>query len=282
MARQPTAKGADSAGLNGCSSDSQTMRETQHNMTTPLAFTRASQRLLASTVLASLTFLSAEALAKPLPFRAEYGVHYLRIRAAEVVLTLEQQDNNWSMHRSSRAAGLASLFAKDKIKIDEQSRFKIENQQIKSEQFTLNKPGDKRGRRHLNIQFSDDGALVRTDSGDEHKYAVSNSYDQLSAVLAVMLRVQQQLDENTQADFELSIMERRGEDKALFKVIDRVTVETPAGTFKTIHLEQKTDKRTTDYWLAIEHNMVPVKIRHQESGEESAEMKLEKLSLSRP
>jgi len=251
-------------------------------MKTLFAIMRTRSLKLALTVSAALMLLSANTQAKPQAFTAEYGVYYLGLRAANVTLTLAQEKDSWAMMRRSRAAGVARWLAKDKLKIDEQSWFNFDDKQIKSKRFVLEKPGDKRGRRHIEINFTNSHAVVKTDSGKDSTYPVQNSHDQLSAVAAVMQSMELQKNSESQNDFELSIMGRRGEDIALFKYIDHVQLKTPAGTFETVHLEQKTKKRTTGYWLAVKHNMIPVKILHQEDDEESAEMLVEKLSVGAP
>lgn len=220
--------------------------------------------------------LSSLASATPVEFKAEYGVHYLRVRAADVHLTLEQIDStHWTMHRRSRAAGVARWLASDKLKVDERSWFQIENARPIPSKFERHKPGSKPGRKHLEINFGQENAKVTNDTGEARSYPrTDGSQDQVSAVLAVMLKVQQE-----KADFKLPIVDRRGEDMISFKVLERTTLKTPAGSFKTIHIVQKKKNRTTDYWLALDNHMVPVKIVHKEEGKDGAEMKLEKLSF---
>lgn len=215
-------------------------------------------------------------LAELSPFRANYRVQYLKMHAADVSLSLEKDIDNWTMHRRSRAAsGLARWLAGNKLKLDEQSSFKLNDNRPAPTKFIQDKPGAKRGRRHIEITFSKKEAVISNDRGEESRYAVSaNSQDQVSAVLAVMLQMEEQ-----QKNFELPIMGRRGEDTAKFEVKELGTLKAAKQVFKTIHIVQKTKKRVTDYWLAIEHQMIPVKITHREKGEEPAEMLLKNFTI---
>lgn len=236
---------------------------------------RPKRRTLGALLIMSALLPNA-VLAEISPFRANYHVKYLKMHAADVSLSLEKDFDNWTMHRRSRAAsGLARWLAGNKLKLDEQSWFKLTDNHPVPTKFIQDKPGAKRGRRHIEIAFSGAEAVVSTDRGDEKRYNASeNSQDQVSAVLAVMLQMEEQ-----QKNFELSIMGRRGEDAAKFEVKELVTLKAAKQTFKTIHIVQKTKKRVTDYWLAIEHQMIPVKITHREKGEEPAEMLLKNFTI---
>ena len=221
--------------------------------------------ILPNTVLAELN-----------PFRANYRVHYLKLHAADISISLEKDFDHWTMLRRSRAAsGPASWFADDKLKLDEQSWFKLHGSYPAPTKYIQDKPGAKRGRRHIEIAFSENEAVISNDRDQHSNYPASdNSQDQLSAVLAVML----QMNEQT-TNFELAIMGRRGENVAQFEVKERGTVEAAKQVFKTIHMVQSTEKRVTDYWLAIEHQMIPVKIVHREKDGEPAEMLLKSFSI---
>lgn len=48
------------------------------------------------------------------------------------------------------------------------------------------------------------------------------------------------------------------------------TLDTPAGTFRTLHLRVQTDS-TTDVWLALDRSLLPVKIRHADRKGDSFE-----------
>ncbi len=226
---------------------------------------------------AVLSLLSMSANAELLPFSAEYDVKYLRMNAAEVKLTLNQLgDNAWRMHRKSRAVGVARWVAGDKLKIDEESWFSLSENQPVPSRFLHKKPGGKRGKRMLEITFEGSQASIRNDKGDQKKIELSaNSQDQVSAVVAVMMAMA-----DKQKSFKLPIVSKNGEDITTFKTREHVELKTAAGVFKTLHLTQKTKKRTTEYWLALDHNMIPVKIVHKEKGEEGAEMLLSELNVA--
>lgn len=231
-------------------------------------------RSWARSVAAGLALFCGAAEAELQGFHAEYSVKYLRMNAAEITLELKPlEDGSWYMHRRSRAVGVARWIAGDKLKIDEESWFEVEENQARPSRFLHKKPGAKRGRRSLEITFNDDSATLRNDKGQLKHFPISeNSQDQVSAVVAVMLAMSER-----QKSFKMPIVGKSGEDSTSFKTRELGTLKTPAGNFKTLHLTQKTKKRTTEYWLALEHNMVPVKILHQEKGEEGAEMLLTKL-----
>ena len=236
------------------------------------------KRQILSVLLFMGALLPSTVLAEISPFQANYRVKYLKMHAADVSLSLEMDFDNWTMHRRSRAAsGLARWLAGNKLKLDEQSWFKLEENYPTPTKFIQDKPGAKRGRRHIEIAFSGKDAIVTTDRGDETQYPASEgSQDQVSAVLAVMLQMAEQYK-----NFELPIMSRRGEDVAKFEVKELGTLKAAKQVFKTIHIVQSTSKRVTDYWLAVEHQMIPVKITHREKGDEPAEMLLRNFSIKK-
>lgn len=235
-----------------------------------------SKRTILGALLVMIALLPGAVAAEISPFRANYHVKYLKMHAADVSLSLEKDFDNWTMHRRSRAAsGLARLLAGNKLKLDEQSWFKLNDNHPVPTKFIQDKPGAKRGRRHIEITFSAKEAVVSNDRNEESRYPASeNSQDQVSAVLAVMLQMGGQ-----QENFELPIMGRRGEDAAIFEVKELGTLKAAKQVFKTIHIVQNTKKRVTDYWLAIEHQMIPVKITHREKGDEPAEMLLKDFTI---
>ncbi len=55
-----------------------------------------------------------------------------------------------------------------------------------------------------------------------------------------------------------------------FASLGEETLETPAGSFRTLHVRVQTDS-TTDIWLALDRKLLPVKIRHADRKGESFE-----------
>jgi len=222
-----------------------------------------------------ICLLPGLALADLQAFSAQYRVQYLKMHAANVSLELEKNGEGWLMQRSSRAAsGLATWLAGDKLKLDEQSWFELKNNTPRPSKYIQKKPGAKRGRRHIEIQFAEKTALISNDRGKKTRVEIGEQVqDQVSAVLAVMLQMQEHRD-----NFELPVLDRRGKDVAKFEVLGTEDLVVSKKKYKTLHIAQKTKKRITNYWLALEHHMVPVKISHEEVGEEPAIMLLKTLT----
>ena len=55
-----------------------------------------------------------------------------------------------------------------------------------------------------------------------------------------------------------------------FDAVGEETLETPAGNFRTLHVRVQTDS-TTELWLALERQLLPIKIRHTDRKGESFE-----------
>lgn len=240
---------------------------------------RTNKRCSTAAILLFAALFAMPAQSNTLPFSADYKVTYRGMHAANVSLTLTQpSDDSWYMHRRSRARGAARWLAGKKLKLDEQSWFRLEENMPVPRRFLSNKPGAQSGRRRIEIDFTDTSATVNTDKGKTETYKITPfTQDQVSAIFAVMLKMEEQ-----QKDFSLAIIGRRGEEFVGFKVLEHATLKTPIGEFKTIHLTQKTKKRTTDYWLALEHNMIPVKIVHREKDDDGVEMSLKGLKVDKP
>lgn len=231
------------------------------------------RRLLALLLLLPGAALATDALQA---FRAEYRVHYLRMHAADVRLTLARDGEGWTMHRRSRAAsGPASWLAGDKLKMDEQSWFTLQDNRPLPSTFSLRKPGAKRGRRSVDITFENGSAEIRSDRGEPRRVDIgAGAQDPVSAVLAVMQHMAE-----SREDFSLPVVDRRGQERAHFELVGEAQIEIDDKRYDTLHIAQRTKKRTTDYWLAVDHHMIPLKIRHQETDEEPVEMVVESIAL---
>jgi len=216
------------------------------------------------------------------PFTATYSVRFMRIRAAEVTFDLKpattDAPDDWVVHRASRARGLAKRLAKGKVNMDEHSWFTWEDGKPVASRFEMRKPGDKPGRRSLDIDFDKSTAYTQKDGGNKIKVTADagyTPYDQVSAVIALMHRMSTQPSET----FQLAVVNHKGVENLGFKVIGSEKIKTKSGTYDTIHVRQASHGYITNYWLAKDRQMVPVKITHQDKGKDPATMTMDKLSF---
>jgi len=212
----------------------------------------------------------------PVPFSAEYRVLYKGALAGKASISLSEADGLWQTRIVTEAKGLFWFLSKY-INSTEISQFRAaEDGSIEPVSYRLDRPGQKKGRRLLRIDFLDDTVEVARDTGDPtlHPMPETGAWDRLSMLFSVPATV----GERSEGDVILDIVSRHGPARKRLELLGRVTVATPAGEFNTLHMRYNTGKRTAEYWIATTDGGIPVKMLYREDGDDAGTLELTELS----
>ena len=198
-------------------------------------------------------------------YRIYRGLRGLEIGRA--VQRWEIADGRYRLWLQSETSGLAALLYP--LRIDTESRGRIGPQGFQPEHYQVSKNGQPSDER---ADF--DWAAGQIKIGKRPAEPLSaESQDLLS--LPFQLAYQRDLVEGarfavaTGKKYEVYALDALGEEE----------IDLPAGHFRTLHL-QALDSSRTEFWLALDRLMLPVKIRHTDRKGEvfeqvAAEIKLE-------
>lgn len=220
---------------------------------------------------------SVSADGPPIPqFTAEYEVHHGSLHVANARFTLDHRDGESVFRSVTKPRGLISVFRNDVI--TETSHFRFDNGLPQPRRYTYVHEGSSKDRnRETRFDWNDHTAVTEY-RGETMKLDIPEpTFDRLSAQLAASLY----LIADRVPD-EIRIADRDELDR--YKVIDRGTdtVKTPAGNFRTRHLIQKKDDRTTVFQLAEKDWYLPVIMEKREPDEDTIRLELKSLQYGEP
>ncbi len=211
----------------------------------------------------------------PSPFTAEYRVTYKGTVAGRATISMTETAGLWETRLVTEAKGLFWFLSKY-INSTESSRFDTnEDGLITPVSYQLERPGQKRGRKLLQIDFSNDTVTVARDIGEpvQHTLPEDGAWDRLSMLFSVQATV----GDDSEGEVRLNVVNRHGPTVKRMELLGRATLETKAGTFDTLHLRYHDSKRTADYWLATHDGGFPVKMRYSEDGDDAGSLEITKL-----
>lgn len=168
-------------------------------------------------------------------------------------------DGSYRLRISTETTGLAALFKP--IRIDMESRGKFVVGGLQPEHFITLRNG---AETNENADF-DWNARQLTLSRDGKRYELSDGAQDLVSFHYQLVFVPQLIDGAT-----VGVANGKKFERYHFESLGEETLETPAGSFRTLHVQVKTDS-TTELWLALERQLLPIKIRHTDRKGESFE-----------
>ncbi len=204
------------------------------------------------------------------PYSIEYDVIAKGDKVGTASQSLEQLTNGqWQIAMQSK---IKYYFFKDKRQ--ETSRFDLIDDQIFPIQY----------QRVADSSFKDSNLLQQFDwqSGHEtgsykdQKWTIEladGSLDQLTQLIALRTQLM------SQKPLKPIIISYRGSSRVNnFKVVGQETIKTPLGEINTakIQLDEKGGKRQTNYWFALDKQMLPVQIQRIKKGKEEARLVISK------
>ena len=204
------------------------------------------------------------------PYSIEYDVIAKGDKVGTASQKLEQLTNGqWQIAMQSK---IKYYFFKDKRQ--ETSRFELVEGQIYPIQY----------QRIADSSFKDSNLLQQFDWQTGHETGsykdkkwtielIEGSLDQLTQLIAIREQLM------AQKPLKSITISYRGSSRVNeFKVVGQETLKTDIGEIESakVQLIEKGGKRQTNYWFALENNMLPVQIQRIKEGKEQAKLVINK------
>ena len=194
-------------------------------------------------------------------YTAEYKT---KVAGLSVTLTrtLTEKDGRYHLSQGGKKAFM--------VKLSENSRFSVDGDQIVGEQFVYQMSGISNRRRE--VLFDEEAGTIRSlrkEEWTEHPWS-PDVLDRLSQ--QEQMRLKLLLAETPPARISLSIVDGPKIKLKHFDLIETAVLETPVGALNTVHyrlIHDEPDERSSDSWLAVDHDFLMVRTEHVEKGSET-------------
>ena len=176
--------------------------------------------------------------------------------------TLTEEDGRYHLSQGGKKAFM--------IKLREDSHFSVKGDQIVGEHFVYQLSGVSNRRRE--VLFDEEAGTIRSlrkKEWTEHPWS-SEVLDRLSQ--QEQMRLKLLLAETPPARISLSIVDGPRIKLKHFDLIETAVIETPVGALNTLHyrlIHEEPDERSSDTWLAVDHDFLMVRTEHIEKGSET-------------
>ena len=156
------------------------------------------------------------------------------------------------------------------IKLREDSHFSVQGDQIVGERFVYQLSGVSNRRRE--VLFDEEAGTIRSlrkKEWTEHPWS-PDVLDRLSQ--QEQMRLKLLLAEAPPERISLSIVDGPKIKLKHFDLIETAVLETPVGALNTVHyrlIHDEPDERSSDTWLAVDHDFLMVRTQHVEKGSET-------------
>ena len=209
----------------------------------------------------ALTAASAVAESALSLYTAEYKT---KVAGLSVTLTrtLTEKDGRYHLSQGGKKAFM--------VKLSEESHFSLEGDQIVGEQFIYQMSGISNRRRE--VLFDEEAGTIRSlrkKEWTEHRWS-PDVLDRLSQ--QEQMRLTLLLAETPPTRISLSIVDGPRIKLKHFNLIETAVLETPVGALNTVHyrlIHDEPDERSSDTWLAVDHEFLMVRTEHVEKGSET-------------
>jgi hypothetical protein len=225
-------------------------------------------RSLPAFALASL-FASAWLHAQELrPFHVNYEAHYGNLEAdAERALAFEGDSGQWHFSSMMRLQLLGTTV----VEIEESSGFQWQDNLPVPARYNFEQRG--LGRRSRHLEFSA-GQQVQFAVNDERGTLTLNepAYDDLNSFLVLREQLRQ-----GRTDISFAVVDRNELKPYRYQVVGEETLQTPAGRYQALHVSRirEAGARTTDMWLATQHDYLLLKLVQDEPDGDTIVLELE-------
>jgi hypothetical protein len=218
-----------------------------------------------------LALLPVPALAIPPEFSADYVFERGRITVGETRMELERSKNNIYRYTSvAEATGFISLFVRDVLR--EESIFHFDGEGFWPISYAYRHEGSKKNRNeHVAYDWTSRTARLNYRGHTSEIALQPGAMDRFLLQVAIMHDVRDMALDKT-----YQVIDNGGIRRYRLSGDKSETIETPAGTFKTVRVERAdggNDKRLR-FWLAPELNYLPVRIEQERLNEETLRLSL--------
>jgi hypothetical protein len=214
--------------------------------------------LLIGTLFTAATALADDALSL---YTAEYKT---KVAGLGVTLTRSLVEEQGAYHLSQ--GGKKGFI----VKLSEDSHFSVKGDQIVGERFVYQLSGVSNRRRE--VLFDEDAGTIRSlrkKEWTEHPWS-PEVLDRLSQQEQMRLRLL--VADAPPARISLSIVDGPKVKVKHFDLIETALLETPVGALNTVHyrlIHDEPEERSSDTWLAVDHDFLMVRTQHVENGSET-------------
>lgn len=206
-----------------------------------------------------------------LGYEAQYIVEKYDSEIARSNYTLEHDSHGYTFSNHTRLTGFASLFRDDTV-----TELSILTNDLGLRSYRYTQTGSNKNRDTiLNINNQSQHASG-TYAGKTFDIQLNHHlWDPLSIQLALMRDVN-----NTTEDYHYHVLHKGAVKHYAFKKLENDTVESGDNSYHTTVLTRRHGKRLTKFWLANDHQYVPVKIEQYRKGELQLRLLIDSLTFS--
>ena len=185
--------------------------------------------------------------------------------------TLAEEDGRYHLSQGGKKGFI--------VKLSEDSHFSVKGDQIVGERFVYQLSGVSNRRRE--VLFDEDSETIRSlrkKEWTEHPWS-PEVLDRLSQ--QEQMRLTLLLADTPPARISLSIVDGPKVKLKHFDLIETALLQTPVGTLNTVHyrlMHDEPEERSSDTWLAVDHDFLMVRTQHVEHGSETV-IQLESATL---
>lgn len=203
------------------------------------------------------------------PFTLNYKASYGSFDAAAVrSLSRAANANSWEMKSKVEVKLLGTTASS----VEETSAFSWQNDQATSSRYDYVQKGI--GKRHRQLEFAADGKSANYTVNDKGGVLTFTTpvFDNLTSGLMLRKHLA-----NGETDISFTVADKAEASTQSYQVVGKENIVTPAGTFSTMHVKRVRDsdnKRTTDIWLAPDHDYVLVKLLQTEPDGDAISLEL--------
>jgi len=214
--------------------------------------------LIVATLLNAASAIAESALSL---YTAEYKT---KVAGLSVTLTrtLTEKDGRYHLSQGGKKAFV--------VKLSEDSHFSVKGDRIFGEQFIYQLSGISNRRRE--VLFDEQAGTIRSlrkKEWTEHPWS-PGVLDRLSQ--QEQMRLKLLLAKAPPERISLSIVDGPKIKLKHFDLVETAVLETPVGALNTVHyrlIHDEPDERSSDTWLAVDHDFLMVRTEHVEKGSET-------------
>ncbi len=201
-----------------------------------------------------ILFSAATAFAQPGDARLTYELSYKGFTVGETRESFIQTGSQYKLESVSEARGLLKAVFRDKISF--LSAGTVTKDGLRPSRFEQHRGKDASKTRIANFDWKANSIDMKFDGGNEKADLQPGAQDALSIIYQFMFAP---LKEGTSKIF---MTNGKQIEQYEFRKVEDVSIDTPAGTFDTVHVARVSQpgETKTDVWLAKDKNYLPVRV----------------------